>query len=124
MSNKITITACDNELIILAFQWGGSFELCRILSGNSNSVNIILNIVAGQYAGPLLLNGVHSGLISTNDIYLNKGSYSIQLLGLNWGAAGQFTVDVNGLLNTQPHSPKTTPPSGLTWHPDVIVITV
>jgi hypothetical protein len=102
MPNTITVTKCDNELIVLAYQWGASFELCRILSGNSNSVNVTLNIQSGPYQGPIVLNGVNQPLNTTISQTLASGAYSILLLGVDWGGPAEFTVGVNGTSYTLP----------------------
>ncbi|MCJ8208584.1 hypothetical protein MUY27_02615 [Mucilaginibacter sp. RS28] len=103
-TNTINVTACDNELIILAYQWGGSFELMRILSGNTNPVNVNINIANGQYSGPIVLNGVNSALSGTYDVYLSPGSYSLLLMGVNWGGPQQFTIAFNGQTYSLPYS--------------------
>ncbi|HYK21092.1 MAG TPA: hypothetical protein VEV42_10180 [Pyrinomonadaceae bacterium] len=102
MPNTIAVTACDNELIVLAYQWGASFELCRILSGNNQSVNVTLNIQPGTYQGTIVLNGVNQPLSQTITQTLASGAYSILLLGVDWGGPAQFTVSVNGTSYTLP----------------------
>lgn len=121
MPNTITVTACDNELIILAYQWGASFELCRILSGNNNSVNVTLNIDSGAYQGPIVLNGVNQNLSQTISQTLSSGAYSILLLGVDWGGPAQFTVSVNGTTKTLPLQNEG---DGLLFNPGPISITV
>ena len=92
VNNSIAVTACDNELVILACQWGGSFELCRILSGNYNTVNVTIAITDGQYQGPVVLNGVNGPLNETISVSLTPGSYNLAFVGLNWGGPKQFTI--------------------------------
>lgn len=121
MSNTITVTACDNELIVLAYQWGASFELCRILSGNNQPVNVTLNIQSGVYQGTIVLNGVNQPLNQTISQTLSSGAYSIQLLGVDWGGPSQFTVGVNGTSYTLP---LTNQGDGLLFSPAPISITV
>lgn len=121
MSNQITVTKCDNELIVLAYQWGASFELCRILSGNTQPVNVTLNINPGAYQGTIVLNGVSQPLSQTISQTLASGTYSILLLGVDWGGPAEFTVNVNNTPYTLPYQ---TDGSGLLFHPDPITITV
>lgn len=121
MSNTITVTACDNELVVLAYQWGASFELCRILSGNNNSVNVTLNIQTGEYQGTIVLDGVNQPLSQTVTQNLASGTYSLLLLGIDWGGPAQFTVDVNGTSETLPW---TSEGDGLLFNPGPISITV
>lgn len=85
MANTISIKRCDNELIILAYQWGASFELCRILSGNNNPIGLKINIYPGQFQGTLLLDGINNQLIGDYNIALAPGTYSLTGLCVNWG---------------------------------------
>ncbi|HTE16920.1 MAG TPA: hypothetical protein VK689_00895 [Armatimonadota bacterium] len=109
MPNVINVTACDNELIIMAYKNDApagkndaSYQLCRIQSGNYNSVNVTLNIKAGPYLGPETLYGVYEELKTTLSVYLPAGEYSLLLLGINWGGPTQFTVAVNNQPNDLP----------------------
>ena len=121
MPNTIQVTACDNELILLAYQGEGSYELCRILSGNEARVNVTLQILQGQYNGSVLLNGMQQGLEGTFQVYLEPGNYSLLLLGINWDGPTQFAVNVG----TQTYSmPPQNAPEGLAWHPDPIGLLV
>ena len=121
MPNTITVTACDNELIVLAYQGGASFELCRILSGNNQSVNVTLNIQSGPYQGTMVLNGVTQPLNLNLTQNLASGAYSLLLLGVDWGGPSQFTVGVNGTPYTLP---LTNQGNGLLFNPTPISITV
>ncbi len=102
MANTIKITKCDNELILIAYQWGSSFELCRILSGNNNPVNISINLYSGQFQGTLLLDGINPGspLSGTYNVALAKGSYSLIGLGIDWGGPMAFAFSLNGAAAT------------------------
>ena len=121
MSNTITVTKCDNELIVLAFQWGASFELCRILSGNNQPVNVTLNITPGAYQGSIVLDGVNQPLSQTISQFLTAGAYSLQLIGIDWGGPAEFTVNVN---NTPYTLPLTNQGDGLLFSPSPISMTV
>ncbi len=121
MPNKIAVTACDNELIVIAFQTGASYELCRILSGNKNSVTVTINITAGPYQGTIVLDGVNQPLNLAVPQTLAPGTYSIQLLGLNWGDVTQFSGTVN---STRFDLPVKQADPGLTFSIPPISITV
>lgn len=121
MTNTINVTACDNELILLAYQWGGSFELCRILSGNSNQVNVKIILSAGSYMGPVILNGVNNPLNTQLNVFLPAGQYSLLMLGIDWGGPQQFTATVNNKLYALPSGNQG---DGLVWNPGPVGITV
>ncbi len=120
MANTIHVTACDNELIILAYQWGVSYELCRILSGNSNAVDLTFTINAGLYTGSMTFNDVNTALNASLNTYLPAGDYSLLLIGVNWGGPTQFNVDVNG----NPYNSPGGSAAGCIWTPDPIAVTV
>jgi len=121
MSNTITVTACDNELVILAYQVDASFELCQILSGNNQPVNVTLDLSPGTYQNTVVLNGVNQPLSQTITQNLPSGTYSLLVLGVNWGGPTQFTVNVNGTPYTLPF---TSEGAGLTFNPGPVTITV
>jgi len=121
MPNTIVVTECDNELIVLAYQWGASFELCRILSGNNQTVNVTLNIQPDPYQGTQVLNGVNGPLNQTITQTLAAGTYSLLLLGIDWGGPAQFKVSVN---NTSYSLPLQNEGNGLLFNQGPISITV
>ena len=122
MANSMTITACDNELVIMAYTPSASFELCQILSGNSQPVNVTLGIQPGTYQNTIVLNGVNQPLKQSINQTLPAGTYSILMLGVNWGGPTQFTVNVNGTPYTLPFTQQG--PLGLTFNPGPVSITV
>ncbi len=122
MGNSITTTACDNELVILAYTPSASYELCQILSGNSQSVNVTLGIQPGTYQNTIVLNGVNQPLKQSINQTLPAGTYSILMLGVNWGGPTQFMVNVNGTAYELPFTQQG--PLGLTFNPGPISITV
>ncbi|MFY9825477.1 MAG: hypothetical protein WAM82_29155 [Thermoanaerobaculia bacterium] len=121
MANSLNITAVDNELILVAYQWGASFEICTILSGNSNSVNVTLNVTPGAYQGGITLNGVNNSLSGTYPINLASGTYSLAVIGINWGGPQQFSFTFNNQTYSLPYSPTG---GGVVWDPPVISFTV
>lgn len=120
MSNTIQVSACDNELIILAYQEGVSYEIGRILSGNGEAVNVSIDLLAGDYVGTSLFNGIITPLDVSVTTYIPSGSYSLLFLGINWGGPSSFTVSVGGTAvgGTVGQG------LGLTWNPGPIAITV
>jgi len=122
MANSIVTTACDNELVILAYTPSASYELCQILSGNSQSVNVTLGIQPGTYQNTVVLNGVNQPLKQSINQTLPAGTYSILMLGVNWGGPTQFMVNVNGTAYELPFTQQG--PLGLTFNPGPVTITV
>ena len=120
MANSIHVTACDNELVVIAYQWGGSFELCRILSGNNMPVDLTLNITAGPYQGSMNFSDVSSALGAKLNTCLPAGAYSLLLMGVNWGGPTNFMVNVNGVQ----HNSAGGSAVGLVYNPGPIAITV
>jgi hypothetical protein len=120
MSNTIQVSACDNELIILAYQGGVSYQVGRILSGNGQAVNVSINLLAGNYVGESLFNGINVPLGVSVNSYLPSGSYSLLFLGINWGGPSSFTASVGGTAvgGTVGQG------LGLTWNPGPIAITI
>ena len=122
-SNTITITGCDNEIIILAYQNDSSIELCRVFSGFQFPVNVQITIAEGTFGETAVLNGLSGPLNKTLTINLPKGDYSLLLLGVNWGGGQQYAINVNGqnygILNYEADG---TP--GLPYYSNPIAITV
>lgn len=99
MSNpNIKVTACDNELYILAVPSGNanSYVLGHIKSGYNYGVDVTIDLPSGAYAGPALLNGLGGALNKTISVPLGVGTYSIIIVGINWGGPANFDVNVNG----------------------------
>ena len=84
-------------------------------------MDVTINIQTGQYTGPQVINGVNNPLNATLDAYLSAGTYSLLLLGIDWGGPEQFTVNFNG----QPYSlPYNDTGDGLVFNPGPISFTV
>lgn len=105
MPSTIKITKCDNELILVAYQFGGSYEICHILSGNNQAVNVTLELKPGQFTGGLLLNGVTTPLRGTFVVPLDAGKYTLAAVGINWGGPQQFAFRLNTQAFSLPLSP-------------------
>ena len=100
MAANINITACDNELIIIAFTPSISYQIGRILSGNNQGVSVTLNLVEDTYVGGPTLNGTNNPLNDVIDVCLPAGTYSLFLCGINWGGPTAFAgtvTDSNGI---------------------------
>jgi hypothetical protein len=125
MSNLINVTACDNELIIVAYPISAlcSYELCRIVSGYNNKVNVAITLNNDSncpFLGTTLVNGLWGGVDQSINIGLPVGQYSLLLIGINWGDQTQFDVTVNG--NSYTYNPSTA--VGVVWTPTPIAFTV
>lgn len=124
-TNTLQITGCDNELLVVAYQWGDSFELANIKSGQGLPVDVTISIDEGQFSSTVHLNGVNQALSGTYPTSLaaggpGAGEYHLALIGVNWGGATDFAVTFNG----QPvqGTPETGP--GVVWTPDPIQFNV
>ena len=72
MATPIKITACDNELYLIASTAAGSSEILHISSGYNDPVSYSVN-----------LNSV-----------LAPGKYDLTMVGINWGGPAAFNVTV------------------------------
>jgi hypothetical protein len=121
MANTVKVIACDNELIIVAFQFTQSYEILNLKSGNGQPVNVDLNILAGPYDGGARIDAVTKPANETTNVYLPAGTYDLSVIGLNWGGVSQFTVDINTNNLVLPLGNQ---PKGLVFHPQVVSMTV
>lgn len=96
MTNKIQITASDNELYIIAYQWDKSYQIGHIQSGCNNEVNVSIEITPGIYSEPQTLNGVYHPLDEAYTVNLPEGSYTLVAFGVNWGGPYNFAFKLNG----------------------------
>ncbi|TFF39742.1 hypothetical protein [Mucilaginibacter psychrotolerans] len=125
MSTTISVTACDNELIMVAYNTNDnsvSYELCRFLSGYHYSVNVPITVNVGPFLGTLQVNGLSGSINQPLNILLPQGSYNLLLIGINWGAGeASFKVTVNNQpFNYSNHGAQ----AGVVWTPAPISITV
>lgn len=126
MTNTIDITACDNELYIIAYNTTQSYQLAHILSGNGEPVNASFSLLNGTYQTTATLNSVCFPLTgpNSNPMYgmatLPGGTYTLIALGINWGGPASFAVSVNGT----PLSGTTSQGEGLVWTPQGVTITI
>lgn len=102
MSNTINITECDNELILYAVNEAATdcYEICNIKSGNTNSVDVTIDLQSGsQASAPITANGVSAPIKSTNPFSLPAGKYTLLYSGLNWGGPYNFEFTFSGYPN-------------------------
>ena len=122
MSTSINVTACDNELYLIAFDSKSSYRVGQIQSGNHHTVDVTINLTEGTYVAPAVLNGVNSNLSTTITTSIPTGQYSLCLVGLNWGTDVAFAATVNGKAFTGPVSPANT--LGVVWTPALVTVKV
>ncbi|ARJ65309.1 hypothetical protein WV31_06415 [Magnetospirillum sp. ME-1] len=77
---QLSVSKCDNELYVIAIPVspnGGTaaVEVLHISSGYNDPVNYSINL------GSVLVPG---------------GTYSITMMGINWGGPAAFAVNLNG----------------------------
>ena len=97
-TTKIDVSKCDNELILIASTGAGSSTLCHLKSGYNAPVSYEFN-------------PAH---------VLPSGTYTLEMIGINWGGPGKWavTVTTNGQKQTYSHS------SGDTFWTEKATITV
>ena len=96
-TTKIHVTACDNELYILASTPAGSSEICHLKSGYNNPVEYLV---------------VPQSILPT-------GGYTLTMIGINWGGPQAFKVTLTtGGADTLHAAPAGTA-VGDVWHVSV-----
>ena len=85
MSNTIKITKCDNQLILTAFQWSESYEICNLKA--ASNLNYTITIKEGTYTGPATQ--------ASPIVHLPKGTYNLVYTGINWGGPYNFEFKIN-----------------------------
>jgi len=99
---KIQVTGCDNELYIFVSTPAGSSEICHLKSGFNNPVNYVV----------------------VPQSILPAGSYTLTILGINWGGPSGFSVTLTPSSGPAiPITGGTGLPAGGTWS-QAIAITV
>ena len=81
-TTQIQVTAADNELLLIASNSNGSSELLHYKSGYNKPVNVTL------YPGAILATG----------------TYSLTMIGINWGGPSVYTVIVTTNGNAQTYT--------------------
>lgn len=96
MATSINVSACDNELYIVASTAAGTSEILHISSGNNNPVSYAVNL--GSILPP--------------------GKYDLTMVGINWGGPAKFTVTVGSTPYTYTNA---SAPVGAVWNQTVSV---
>ncbi len=104
MSNQIHISASDNEMYIIAYNWNGSYELAHVQSGNNNVVDLTITIEAGKYRKLGTFNGVNKPLSHKRNLKLPAGDYTLAAVCINWGGPMNCAYTFNGQIFTVPAS--------------------
>lgn len=74
MSTPVNVTACDNELIVIASQHAFSSEVFRLKSGYNDPVSYSVDLAS----------------------ILPSGTYDLTMIGVNWGGPFDFALTVAG----------------------------
>ena len=94
---SIHVTACDNEIFLIATQADKSFLLANIKSGNNLSVDYTLQIKPGDFGGVKNVGSPDYPIEDTDTTTLPSGTYSLVVLGVDWGGSLEhFEVALNG----------------------------
>lgn len=118
MTNSINITKCDNQLILVAVNndnTNETVEICNIVSGNTNTVNVTIEIEEGTSVETVRLNGLQQNLSGTHKIQMPKGNYSLVYAGINWGGPYNFEFNLNGGRPYQLLNKADKPLNGVIW---------
>ncbi len=92
-TTKIHVTACDNELYILASTPHGSSEICHLKSGFNNPVEYVV---------------IPQSILAV-------GAYTLIMVGINWGGPQAFKVILTtGGVDT-PHTAPASTAVGANW---------
>lgn len=95
MGNTLKITACDNEILVVASNWNESYLLANIKSGNNNTVDFAIDIAEGAASATLNLNGVNAPLTTPQSVSLPAGTYRLNIIGINWGGPTALEAQLN-----------------------------
>eukprot|EP00456_Euglypha_rotunda_P072085 TRINITY_DN65070_c0_g1_i1.p1 TRINITY_DN65070_c0_g1~~TRINITY_DN65070_c0_g1_i1.p1 ORF type:complete len:156 (+),score=7.45 TRINITY_DN65070_c0_g1_i1:50-469(+) len=95
-TTSVQVTATDNECYFIAFNGttNTSYQLCHILSGFNNLVDVTFNITAGTYVEPDTLNGTMAPLFQSYTASIPSGSYPLMAIGIDWGGGQQLDFSV------------------------------
>jgi hypothetical protein len=97
MSNTIKISACDNELYLIAYEAGAgnSYELAHIKSGYNYGVDVTINVESSDYTAIQDINGLSGSINESYTVYLPVGTYTIVAACVNWGGPWAYTYNLN-----------------------------
>ena len=92
-TTKIHVTACDNELYILASTPAGSSEICHLKSGYNNPVEYVV----------------------VPQSILPNGAYTLTMVGINWGGPQAFKVTLTTSGVDTPYTAPASTAVGANW---------
>ncbi len=96
MSNTINISACDNELYLIATTGVNSYTLAHVKSGYFFDVAVAITILSGDYTEVQLINGISGPVNKSYTAYLPAGTYTIVAVCVNWGGPWSYNYNLNG----------------------------
>lgn len=98
MSNTINISACDNELFLIAYPNSGadSYTLAHVKSGYNYGVAVAITILSGDYTAVQEINGLNGAVNNAYTAYLPEGTYTIVAVCVNWGGPWAYSYNLNG----------------------------
>lgn len=91
MTNTLNIKKADNQLILIAYQWSKSYEICNVKY--AGDMDLKIDIKEGEYTGPVKVKGTVPSNPQT--VNLPKGDYTLVYVGLNWGGPYNFEFEFN-----------------------------
>ena len=128
----ISVTACDNELYLIAYvakDLSRSYQICHIQSGYSWSVNVDITLAPGVWQRPATYDGLSGPINAAPTVCLPAGDYYLIAAGIDGGipvtgGLGVFDVTLNSTpLPGSPYNDgKATP--GVCWHPEAQLFNV
>jgi hypothetical protein len=89
MSTPVNVTACDNELIVIASQFAFSSEVFHLKSGNNDPVSYSVDLAS----------------------ILPSGTYDLTMIGVNWGGPFNYALTVAG----SSYGNSGSAPPGINW---------
>jgi hypothetical protein len=101
MENFIQVSAADNQVILYAYQFEKSYEICNIQSGHGADVAVQIQLAAGEYTQPAPIYGGAGGPIqSYSTVCLPAGDYELFGIGISWGGpkSFEFSLDSTGFI--------------------------
>ncbi|WP_415395834.1 hypothetical protein [Sulfurimonas sp. CS5] len=94
--NQIHITACDNEMFLVASGTNSSAPICHIQSVNGFTVMVTINIKKGSAYSPITeINGLTGPINKTIDFIVPEETVYITPMCLNWSGPYDFKVKIN-----------------------------
>jgi hypothetical protein len=97
MTISIKVTACDNELFLIAGTKEKSYLLANIKSGNNKTVDYTLDVENGQFGGTKNVGEANHSIHEKNTTYIPPGTYNLIILGADWGGNQEhFDITLTG----------------------------